>query len=115
MLTEHSLAATSSEVDSHITRIEAENLKLANSIWEMILKVQPNYSAEESTYKPAIQELLSDPESLKQRSPDIFEKLAAAIEQYRDDKGTRSALNFISGTTNFFGKAGATTDSVDQA
>lgn len=97
MLTELILSATSSEVDSLNTRIEAENLKLANSIWDMILKVQPNYSAEKSTYKPAIQELLSDPESLKQRSPDIYEKLAAAIEQYRDDKGTRSALNFISG------------------
>ncbi len=110
MLTELILSATSSEVDSLNTRIEAENLKLANSIWDMILKVQPNYSAEKSTYKPAIQELLSDPESLKQRSPDIFEKLAAAIEQYRDDKGTRSALNFISGTTNFFGKAGEALD-----
>lgn len=110
MLTELILSATSSEVDSLNTRIEAENLKLANSIWDMILKVQPNYSAEESTYKPAIQELLSDPEHLKQRSPDIFEKLAAAIEQYRDDKGTRSALNFISGTTNFFGKAGEALD-----
>lgn len=110
MLTELILSATSSEVDSLNTRIEAENLKLANSIWDMILKVQPNYSAKESTYKPAIQELLSDPESLKQRSPDIFEKLAAAIEQYRDDKGTRSALNFISGTTNFFGKAGEALD-----
>lgn len=110
MLTELILSATSSEVDSLNTRIEAENLKLANSIWDMILKVQPNYSAKESTYKPAIQELLSDPESLKQRSPDIFEKLAAAIEQYRDDKGTRSALNFISGTTNFFGKVGDALD-----
>ena len=110
MLTELILSATSSEVDSLNTRIEAENLKLANSIWDMILKVQPNYSAEKSTYKPAIQELLSDPESLKQRSPDIYEKLAAAIEQYRDDKGTRSALNFISGTTNFFGKAGEALD-----
>lgn len=110
MLTELILSATSSEVDSLNTRIEAENLKLANSIWDMILKVQPNYSAEKSTYKPAIQELLSDPEHLKQRSPDIFEKLAAAIEQYRDDKGTRSALNFISGTTNFFGKAGEALD-----
>lgn len=110
MLTELILSATSSEVDSLNTRIEAENLKLANSIWDMILKVQPNYSAEESTYKPAIQELLSDPEHLKQRSPDIYEKLAAAIEQYRDDKGTRSALNFISGTTNFFGKAGEALD-----
>ena len=110
MLTELILSATSSEVDSLNTRIEAENLKLANSIWDMILKVQPNYSAKESTYKPAIQELLSDPESLKQRSPDIYEKLAAAIEQYRDDKGTRSALNFISGTTNFFGKAGEALD-----
>lgn len=110
MLTELILSATSSEVDSLNTRIEAENLKLANSIWDMILKVQPNYSAEKSTYKPAIQELLSDPESLKQRSPDIYEKLAAAIEQYRDDKGTRSALDFISGTTNFFGKAGEALD-----
>lgn len=110
MLTELILSATSSEVDSLNTRIEAENLKLANSIWDMILKVQPNYSAEKSTYKPAIQELLSDPESLKQRSPDIYEKLAAAIEQYRDDKGTRSALNFISGTTNFFVKAGEALD-----
>lgn len=110
MLTELILSATSSEVDSLNTRIEAENLKLANSIWDMILKVQPNYSAEKSTYKPAIQELLSDPESLKQCSPDIYEKLAAAIEQYRDDKGTRSALNFISGTTNFFGKAGEALD-----
>ena len=110
MLTELILSATSSEVDSLNTRIEAENLKLANSIWDMILKVQPNYSAKESTYKPAIQELLSDPEHLKQRSPDIYEKLAAAIEQYRDDKGTRSALNFISGTTNFFGKAGEALD-----
>lgn len=110
MLTELILSATSSEVDSLNTRIEAENLKLANSIWDMILKVQPNYSAEKSTYKPAIQELLSDPEHLKQRSPDIYEKLAAAIEQYRDDKGTRSALNFISGTTNFFGKAGEALD-----
>lgn len=110
MLTELILSATSSEVDSLNTRIEAENLKLANSIWDMILKVQPNYSAEKSTYKPAIQELLSDPESLKQRSPDIYEKLAAAIEDYRDDKGTRSALNFISGTTNFFGKAGEALD-----
>lgn len=110
MLTELILSATSSEVDSLNTRIEAENLKLANSIWDMILKVQPNYSAEKSTYKPAIQELLSDPESLKQRSPDIYEKLAAAIEQYRDDKGTRSALNFISGTTNFFGKVGDALD-----
>lgn len=110
MLTELILSATSSEVDSLNTRIEAENFKLANSIWDMILKVQPNYSAEESTYKPAIQELLSDPESLKQRSPDIYEKLAAAIEQYRDDKGTRSALNFISGTTNFFGKVGDALD-----
>ena len=110
MLTELILSATSSEVDSLNTRIEAENFKLANSIWDMILKVQPNYSAKESTYKPAIQELLSDPESLKQRSPDIYEKLAAAIEQYRDDKGTRSALNFISGTTNFFGKAGEALD-----
>ena len=110
MLTELILSATSSEVDSLNTRIEAENLKLANSIWDMILKVQPNYSAEKSTYKPAIQELLSDPESLKQRSPDIYEKLAAAIEQYRDDKGTRSALDVISGTTNFFGKAGEALD-----
>lgn len=110
MLTELILSATSSEVDSLNTRIEAENLKLANSIWDMILKVQPNYSAEKSTYKPAIQELLSDPEHLKQRSPDIYEKLAAAIEQYRDDKGTRSALNFISGTTNFFGKVGDALD-----
>lgn len=110
MLTELILSATSSEVDSLNTRIEAENLKLANSIWDMILKVQPNYSAEKSTYKPAIQELLSDPESLKQRSPDIYEKLAAAIEQYRDDKGTRSALDFISGTTNFFGKVGDALD-----
>lgn len=110
MLTELILSATSSEVDSLNTRIEAENLKLANSIWDMILKVQPNYSAEKSTYKPAIQELLSDPEHLKQRSPDIYEKLAAAIEQYRDDKGTRSALDFISGTTNFFGKAGEALD-----
>ncbi|WP_418695245.1 S-layer homology domain-containing protein [Agathobaculum sp.] len=110
MLTELILSATSSEVDSLNTRIEAENLKLANSIWDMILKVQPNYSAKESTYKPAIQELLSDPEHLKQRSPDIYEKLAAAIEQYRDDKGTRSALNFISGTTNFFGKVGDALD-----
>ena len=110
MLTELILSATSSEVDSLNTRIEAENLKLANSIWEMILKVQPNYSAEESTYKPAIQELLSDPEHLKQRSPDIYEKLAAAIEQYRDDKGTRSALNFISAGTNLFGKAGEALD-----
>lgn len=110
MLTELILSATSSEVDSLNTRIEAENFKLANSIWDMILKVQPNYSAEKSTYKPAIQELLSDPESLKQRSPDIYEKLAAAIEQYRDDKGTRSALDFISGTTNFFGKAGEALD-----
>ena len=110
MLTELILSATSSEVDSLNTRIEAENFKLANSIWDMILKVQPNYSAEESTYKPAIQELLSDPEHLKQRSPDIYEKLAAAIEQYRDDKGTRSALDFISGTTNFFGKAGEALD-----
>ena len=110
MLTELILSATSSEVDSLNTRIEAENLKLAKSIWDMILKVQPNYSAEKSTYKPAIQELLSDPEHLKQRSPDIYEKLAAAIEQYRDDKGTRSALNFISGTTNFFGKAGEALD-----
>ena len=110
MLTELILSATSSEVDSLNTRIEAENLKLANSIWDMILKVQPNYSAKESTYKPAIQELLSDPEHLKQRSPDIYEKLAAAIEQYRDDKGTRSALDFISGTTNFFGKAGEALD-----
>ena len=110
MLTELILSATSSEVDSLNTRIEAENFKLANSIWDMILKVQPNYSAEESTYKPAIQELLSDPEHLKQRSPDIYEKLAAAIEQYRDDKGTRSALNFISGTTNFFGKVGDALD-----
>lgn len=110
MLTELILSATSSEVDSLNTRIEAENLKLANSIWDMILKVQPNYSAEKSTYKPAIQELLSDPEYLKQRSPDIYEKLAAAIEDYRDDKGTRSALNFISGTTNFFGKAGEALD-----
>lgn len=110
MLTELILSATSSEVDSLNTRIEAENLKLANSIWDMILKVQPNYSAEKSTYKPAIQELLSDPESLKQRSPDIYEKLAAAIEQYRDDKGTRSALNFISAGTNLFGKAGEALD-----
>lgn len=110
MLTELILSATSSEVDSLNTRIEAENLKLANSIWDMILKVQPNYSAKESTYKPAIQELLSDPESLKQRSPDIYEKLAAAIEQYRDDKGTRSALNFISAGTNLFGKAGEALD-----
>lgn len=110
MLTELILSATSSEVDSLNTRIEAENLKLANSIWDMILKVQPNYSAEKSTYKPAIHELLSDPESLKQRSPDIYEKLAAAIEQYRDDKGTRSALDFISGTTNFFGKVGDALD-----
>ena len=110
MLTELILSATSSEVDSLNTRIEAENLKLANSIWDMILKVQPNYSAEKSTYKPAIQELLSDPESLKQRSPDIYEKLADAIEQNRDAKGTRSALNFISGTTNFFGKAGEALD-----
>lgn len=110
MLTELILSATSSEVDSLNTRIEAENLKLANSIWDMILKVQPNYSAEKSTYKPAIQELLSDPEHLKQRSPDIYEKLAAAIEQYRDDKGTRSALDVISGTTNFFGKAGEALD-----
>lgn len=110
MLTELILSATSSEADSLNTRIEAENLKLANSIWGMITKVQPNYSAEESTYKPAIQELLSDPEHLKQRSPDIYEKLAAAIEQYRDDKGTRSALNFISGTTNFFGKVGDALD-----
>lgn len=110
MLTELILSATSGEVDSLNTRIEAENLTLANSIWGMILKVQPNYSAEESTYKPAIQELLSDPEYLKQRSPDIYEKLAAAIEQYRDDKGTRSALDVISGTTNFFGKAGEALD-----
>lgn len=110
MLTELILSATSSEVDSLNTRIEAENLKLANSIWDMILKVQPNYSAEKSTYKPAIQELLADPESLKQRSPDIYEKLAAAIEQYRDDKGTRSALNFISAGTNLFGKAGEALD-----
>lgn len=110
MLTELILSATSSEVDSLNTRIEAENLKLANSIWDMILKVQPNYSAEKSTYKPAIQELLSDPEHLKQRSPDIYEKLAAAIEQYRDDKGTRSALDVISGTTNFFGKVGDALD-----
>lgn len=110
MLTELILSATSSEVDSLNTRIEAENLKLANSIWDMILKVQPNYSAEKSTYKPAIQELLSDPEHLKQRSPDIYEKLAAAIEQYRDDKGTRSALNFISAGTNLFGKAGEALD-----
>ena len=110
MLTELILSATSSEVDSLSTRIEAENLTLANSIWGMITKVQPNYSAKESTYKPAIQELLSDPEHLKQRSPDLYEKLASAIGDYCDDKGTRSALNFISGTTNFFGKAGEALD-----
>lgn len=110
MLTELILSATSSEVDSLNTRIEAENFKLANSIWDMILKVQPNYSAEESTYKPAIQELLSDPEHLKQRSPDMFEKLASLFEKYCDDKGTLSALDAISAGTNLFGRAGEALD-----
>ena len=113
MLTELILSATSGEVDSLNTRIEAEHLKLTNSIWGMILKVQPNYSAEESTYKPAIQELLSDPESLKQRSPDIFEKLAALLEKFCDDQGTHAALDIISAGTNLFGKAGEAMDVLD--
>ncbi len=113
MLTELILSATSGEVDSLNTRIEAEHLKLTNSIWGMILKVQPNYSAEESTYKPAIQELLSDPEHLKQRSPDIFEKLAALLEKYCDDQGTHAALDVISAGTNLFGKAGEALDALD--
>ena len=108
ILTELILSATNGEVDSLNSRIESKSLSLANSIWGMVKKVQPDYEAE--TYQPAIVELLSKPESLKESSPALYRKLANALQDYLDEEGTRAALQTISGSMNFFGKVG---DAVD--
>lgn len=102
LLTELILSATNGEVESLNTRIQAQTLSLANKIWGMVKKVQPDYEA--GTYQPAIQELLSAPGSLKESSPALYEKLADALQDYLDDQGTRAALQTISGSMNFFGK-----------
>lgn len=101
-------SATNGEVDSLNSRIESKSLSLANSIWGMVKKVQPDYEA--GTYQPAIVELLSKPESLKESSPALYRKLANALQDYLDEEGTRAALQTISGSMNFFGKVG---DAVD--
>ncbi len=108
ILTELILSATNGEVDSLNSRIESKSLSLANSIWGMVKKVQPDYEA--GTYQPAIVELLSKPESLKESSPALYRKLANALQDYLDEEGTRAALQTISGSMNFFGKVG---DAVD--
>ena len=108
ILTELILSATNGEVDSLNSRIESKSLSLANSIWGMVKKVQPDYEA--GTYQPAIVELLSKPESLKESSPALYRKLANALQDYVDEEGTRAALQTISGSMNFFGKVG---DAVD--
>lgn len=104
ILTELILSATNGEVDSLNSRIESKSLSLANSIWGMVKKVQPDYEA--GTYQPAIVELLSKPESLKESSPALYRKLANALQDYLDEEGTRAALQTISGSMNFFGKVG---------
>lgn len=108
ILTELILSATNGEVDSLNSRIESKSLSLANSIWGMVKKVQPDYEA--GTYQPAIVELLSKPESLKESSPALYRKLANALQDYLDEEGTCAALQTISGSMNFFGKVG---DAVD--
>lgn len=108
ILTELILSATNGEVDSLNSRIESKSLSLANSIWDMVKKVQPDYEA--GTYQSAIVELLSKPESLKESSPALYRKLANALQDYLDEEGTRAALQTISGSMNFFGKVG---DAVD--
>ena len=108
ILTELILSATNGEADSLNSRIESKSLSLANSIWGMVKKVQPDYEA--GTYQPAIVELLSKPESLKESSPALYRKLANALQDYLDEEGTRAALQTISGSMNFFGKVG---DAVD--
>lgn len=108
ILTELILSATNGEVDSLNSRIESKSLSLANSIWGMVKKVQPDYEA--GTYQPAIVELLSKPESLKESSPALYRKLANALQDYLDEEGTRATLQTISGSMNFFGKVG---DAVD--
>lgn len=104
ILTEMILSASSANIQSMNTKLAAELLDAANGIWGLVKKVQPDW--EPGTYKPAIQELLTAPEHLKQTDPTLYTKLAAALEDVMDEEGAHKTLQAISGTSNFFGKAG---------
>lgn len=104
ILTELILTATAADLDSLNTKLNTTLLDLADGLWGMVKAVQPGWTP--GDYQPAIQTLLTSPKTLQESDPGLYDKLARALADYTDQAGAQKALEAISGSLNFFGKAG---------